>query len=110
MSPTQSAKNLMSADQNDAAKYMRTVDSSSMYNYVLKRSAMGALAGLGVSGALVTAGVKYSPRFKRSTNVPVRSFFMMAGTAVGFTIASDKALTHYLRHHDRPEITAMKDE
>ncbi|KAI3633354.1 hypothetical protein MIR68_008301 [Amoeboaphelidium protococcarum] len=89
----------------DAKEYMKTVDQSDMYKYVLKRAVYGTAVGGAVGASLVYGGLKFSEGFRRGTNVPIRFFLMVAGAAAGFTIASDKALIHYMRYMDRPEVS-----
>lgn len=47
------------------------------------------------------------PWLNRRAFIPIHSFFMVCGTAIGFVIATDKSMIHYLRALSHPEITEV---
>jgi UDP-N-acetylglucosamine transferase subunit ALG13 len=96
-----------SALAKDNKIFLKSVDSSDMYKYVIKQATIGTAVGTSIAGLGVAGLYKFTPWFKKYTNASARAFIVFAGAGVGFSLASDWAMVHYYRFIDRPELSGF---
>lgn len=94
-----------SALEKDPNAMLKTIDSGSMYRYVMRETVAGTLMGTG-AGLVALYGLnRFVPVFRKYTNVSAKATVVVAGAATGFTLSSDWALVRYHRFHDRPDLS-----
>ena len=93
----------MSADNKSDLSVLNTIHTSEMYSTALGSAVYGTALGTATSLSAL-----YLLRRNKLITLPIRAFIGMAGAAAGFTIASDRAIVHYIRTH--PSIVPSKKE